>query len=168
MSTFYIGSIPCSDNDLRHYGIKGMKWGVRKEEDYHSDYSKEQRDRDKAVYGRGGVKRINKNMKKGDKISTARSKEADRINNARKSARVAGQVGATVGAIGGAIGGYYASKYLTRALGTKISAFNDPAVRMATSFAISAGASRVATQLGRYGGQSAAMVVRGYSPKKYR
>ena len=48
-----------------------MKWGVRKEEDYHSDYSKEQRDRDKTVYGRGGVKRINKNMKKGDKISTA-------------------------------------------------------------------------------------------------
>jgi hypothetical protein len=66
------------------------------------------------------------------------------------------------------VGGYYASKYLTRALGTKISAFNDPAIRMITGLAISAGASRVGTQLGRYGGQSVAMITSGYSPKKYR
>lgn len=168
MAIYYIGSVPYSDCDIYHYGVKGMKWGVRKEEQYHPDYSSDQRNRDKAVYGRGGVRRINKNMKRGDKISTARSKEATRINSARKHARVAGQVGSALGAIGGAIGGYYASKYVQKAFGTKISAFSDPTVSMAVTIAITAGAGAVGKQLGRYGGQSAAMAVRGYSPKKYR
>ena len=154
-------------NELSHHGVKGMKWGVRKN-NYNSKYSSEQRLRDRTVYGSGGVRRINKSMNKGHSISSARSKEASRINSARNRARIAGQAGKTVGQIGGAIGGYYGSKFIVAALKTKVSALNDPTVELAVRAAIAGGASSVSTQLGRYGGRSAAMVISGYSPKKYR
>lgn len=100
-------------NEIFHHGVKGMRWGVRKD-NYNSNYSSEQRLRDKTIYGSGGVKRINKSMNKGHSISSARSKEAARINSARNRARVAGQAGKTIGQIGGAIGGYYGSKFVTK------------------------------------------------------
>ena len=155
------------ENELIPHGVKGMRWGVRKD-NYNSNYSPEQRLRDKTVYGSGGVKRINKSMNKGHSISSARSKEAARINSARNRARVAGQAGKTIGQIGGAIGGYYGSKFVTKALKTKISALNDPTVEFAVQAAIAGGASSVATQLGRYGSRAAVMTASGYSPKKYR
>ena len=143
-----------------HYGVKGMKWGVRKEPQ-NSSYSEKQRKRDLEVYGRGGVKRINRSMNEGSSISGARSKEADRINNARRTATVAGQVGATAGQIGGAAAGVILSKYAK----TKIS---DEAMQAAATPAISFGASTVGKQLGRYGAQSVTMLMYGYSPSKYR
>lgn len=154
-------------NELSHHGVKGQKWGVRKEK-YNSNYSSEQRLRDKTIYGSGGVKRINRSMNKGHSISSARSKEAARINSARNKARVAGQAGKTIGQIGGAIGGYYGSKFITKALKTKISALNDPTVEFAVQAAIAGGASSIATQLGRYGSRSAVMLASGYNPNKYR
>ena len=161
MSIYYINS------ELSHHGVKGMRWGVRHDKQ-NSNYSSEQRLRDKTVYGSGGVRRINKSMNKGHSISSARSREAARINSARNKARIASQVGNTVGKVGGAIGGYYASKYVTRALSTKIEALNDPQVARAVNFAIAAGTSSVATQLARNGSRSAVMLAYGYNPRKYR
>ena len=137
-----------------------MKWGVRKEPQ-NSSYSEKQRKRDLEVYGRGGVKRINRSMNEGSSISGARSKEADRINKARRKATVAGQVGSTVGQMGGAAAGVILSKYAK----TKIS---DEALQAATTPAISFGASTVGKTLGRYGAQSVTMLMYGYSPSKYR
>ena len=145
---------------LIHYGVKGMKWGVRKEPQ-NSSYSEKQRKRDREVYGRGGVKRINRSMNEGSSISGARSKEAERINKARRTATVAGQVGATVGQMGGAAAGVILSKYAK----TKIT---DEALQAATTPAISFGASTVGKTLGRYGAQSVTMLMYGYSPSKYR
>lgn len=28
--TYYVGSIPCSSSDVKHWGLSGMKWGVRR------------------------------------------------------------------------------------------------------------------------------------------
>lgn len=180
-------------NELYHFGIKGMKWGVRRYQNedgsltsagkkrYSSDswnknYSVTQRRRDQRMYSRGAVKRINKEMNRyGETLQGARSYEADRINSTRRSARVAGQigsaVGATAGAVGGAIGGYVGSKAVERWL-SKRGVYIPPEVRMmaiaGTSAAIAKGASEVGKQLGRYGGQSATMAARGYKPSKFR
>lgn len=149
---------------LAHHGIKGMKWGVRKSR-YNSNYSQEQRARDKQVYGRGGVRRINRSMNRGTPISGARSREADRIYNARKVARVAGLV------TGAALVGVVAYKH--RDIGLKV---GSAIIRRTGSKTLAAAgisvssfaAINVANQLGRYGGESIAMLMQGYSPTKRR
>lgn len=41
MSTYYIGSMTFSDgSDILHYGVKGMRWGVRNEAKIRSHYNK--------------------------------------------------------------------------------------------------------------------------------
>ena len=157
------------NDELYHHGVKGMKWGVRKDRGslsgggskWNSNYSETQRTRDRAIYGRGGVRRINKSMNNGQTVSGARSIEAARINSARRKAQVAGQAGATVGQIGGAVAGLVLSKYAKQ----KIS---DESMQMAVTPIISYGASTVAKQLGRYGAQDMTMMLYGYSPSKYR
>ena len=156
-----------SQDYLMHYGVKGMKWGVR--HDPNTNYGQDQRRRDRRVYGNGGVKRINKHMNRGETISGARSIEADRINNARRRARVGGQVGNVVGSVGGGLAGLYGSKYVVNYLNKQIpGSMNDPAARMIVSGAVSAGAAKVGQQLGRYGGQSISMIMSGYNYSKFR
>lgn len=100
------------DDYLTHYGVPGMKWGRRKNENYSSD----QRARDSQIYGNSGVKRINKNMNKGESVSTARSREKTRrdtvtekavdIRGRSEMARVQKQfIGGVVGAAAGRVAG---------------------------------------------------------------
>lgn len=150
MPNYY--AIVYSGNELSHYGVPGMKWGVRKD-GWNKGYSEDQRKRDLRIYGRGGVRRINKSMNKyGDSISGARSSEARRIGRARKASRVGGQIGTVAGGIAGFIAGQ------------KISAKIPPEFR----FQVAAGSAAVGTQLGRYGGQAIGMIAYGYSPDKFR
>lgn len=65
-------------SEIAHYGVKGMHWGVRKK---HNDapnprYSERRRAEDKQIYGKGGVKRINRRMNKGQKLAKAQQREA--------------------------------------------------------------------------------------------
>ena len=115
---------------LIHYGVKGQKWGRRNWQNYdgsytvagrqhygignrrivgsniNKNYSVKQRNRDRSLYGKGGVKRINRSMNKGNSISGARSQEATRIHQARARATRAGRVGSVIGGIAGyTIGG---------------------------------------------------------------
>ena len=145
---------------LIHYGVKGMKWGVRHD---NPNYSSEQRKRDRSIYGRGGVRRINRRMNKGSGILGARSKEADRIYRHRRAGVYTGKAGSIVGGVGGAVIGYKAANAVLKKYGT-----GDPSVDRTISLAVSLGVSSAASSLGRSGGQSLAMITGGYSPSKFR
>lgn len=179
-----------SNNELYHYGILGQKWGRRnyqyedgsltpegrthygvgdsRKNRENPRYSSDQKKRDRSVYGRSGASRIEKRVNKGESISGARSREADRINSARRTAQAAGAVGRTIGEVGGAIAGFMMSKKATDALATKFDVVNDPTVNLAVRAAISAGASKVGKLIGSEGGRSIGMLAYGYDPQKYR
>jgi hypothetical protein len=95
-------------SELYHYGIKGQKWGIRRYQNedgtltpegkkrylnpdgsYNDlavkelkiqagNYSKQQRTRDKKLYGKGAEKRINERMAKGESVQSARHDEVIR------------------------------------------------------------------------------------------
>ena len=163
---------------LAHHGIKGMKWGLRRfrnedgtlTEAGKKRYSDDQFKRDKSVYGRAGAKRIQKRVEKnGESVSGARSKEATRINSARRRGLVLGQAGAAVGGVGGAIGGAIASKYVRKILSEKSGIdLSDPSVAFAVGASISAGVAKVGETLGREGGRAVGMLSGGYNPNKYK
>lgn len=163
---------------LYHYGIQGQRWGQRRfqNEDgtytdegkrrrrnnsYNLNYSEEQRARDKRVYGRGGVRRINRHMNEGDGVATARSREASRINSTRRAAKVGGNIGALTGSMGG----YLASKKYTDSLIQKLGLpTDDPTIQLMVSGAMTAAGGA----LGRIGGKSVTMIGAGYDPRKFR
>ena len=101
---------------IEHHGIRGQRWGRRRYQDleghytaegrerygigdgmpYHNlnykpgdapNYSKAQRTRDQALYGRGAVKRINKRMLNGEGVQGARRYEVERIEGGWHSSR---------------------------------------------------------------------------------
>lgn len=77
-------------DELYHFGIKGMKWGVRKSAKSskaqlnkpNADYTSRQHITDRASYGKKGVKRINRRMNKGQ--SHFRAATTEMISQAAK------------------------------------------------------------------------------------
>lgn len=116
---------PYNDSYLAHYGVKGMKWGVRRQrrraaarkdrnawrsmskkerkanrDKYNKRYSKDDRDADKATYGSGGVKRINRRMNKGQSYARAYLTEAARTSAIGTGVSVAALAGLELYSIG--------------------------------------------------------------------
>lgn len=94
------------DIELYHYGVKGMKWGIRKNSRPNENYSEKQRKQDRAFYGKGGERRINKKLNKGSNLKTARHYEVERRErnekmkrSIKKGAKKATKVVSTVGSL---------------------------------------------------------------------
>ena len=109
------------DDYLAHYGMLGMKWGVRNDvsskKSSNKDYSANQRKRDQQVYGSRGEKRINKAMNQGDSISVARGREKhkrDKVLGRNKYTRIAGK---TAGGVAGIVAGQYGGKAVRKVVG---------------------------------------------------
>lgn len=105
MSDYIIRNGTLMSAELYHHGVKGMKWGVRKKRANHNkDYSDKQRKQDRAFYGKGGEKRVNKKMNEGYGLRGARHFEAERKERndkrkkiAKKAAKITASALGTVG-----------------------------------------------------------------------
>ena len=114
-----------SEDYLIHYGILGMKWGVRKknynfiksmvnkqqkykgEVKWNKSYKKEDRTMDRFTFGKNGTKRINNRMNKGQSYKKAYAIEL-------------GRSAATIALISLAVGDYATGGAMHRAAGKKI------------------------------------------------
>lgn len=77
---------PTLEVSLTHFGVKGMKWGVRKkqEQPLHSSYSKTQYESDRLKVGRGGANRINEKLHAGVDHETALKNEKSSLKKKQR------------------------------------------------------------------------------------
>lgn len=74
MPTYLIEPKPSLD-DLAHHGVKGMHWGIRRNEPTNARYTPNSQAQDRQTYGKAGVKRINRRMNKGQSRKKAQNRE---------------------------------------------------------------------------------------------
>lgn len=164
------------DDELMHYGKKGMKWGKRT----NPNYTSQQIHRDIQVYGARGAKRINKMLNEGDQISTARSYEKTRRDNVIARNKYVRQTGKIIGGVTGAGVGIISSIGLARLASSRkgqavaskllgnqygqlaVAALNNP-IAMAT---ISAGSAKIGTLLSGDIAVGINMRANGYNPNR--
>ena len=107
-------------NELYHHGIKGQKWGVRRYQNADGtrtsagraqqakNYSAQQRQRDRKIYGSGAEHRINKRMLNGESIQSARHNEVERKARIDSGKKIAKTVAKSALVVGGAAAIAYA------------------------------------------------------------
>lgn len=85
MATYYIGNIPYGDKELYHFGIKGMKWGVRRYQNEDGSLTEAGK---KRYYRDGGLTK--KGLKKldVDAYNSHQAREAQRVKDEEKAAEV--------------------------------------------------------------------------------
>ena len=84
-----------TEDELIHYGVPGMKWGIRKAQS--KNYTDNAVKRDRALYGDKAVRRINKYMLKGDDYMTARHKMGNREYKKGRLLNLAGKIAVPAG-----------------------------------------------------------------------
>lgn len=183
-----------SHTELYHHGILGQKWGIRRYqnedgtltpegEERYRNYSKKQRAQDRQMYSRGAERRIEKAINRGEGLKGARSREADRIEKYRQSARTNAKIGKVVGTVAGvagvALGTYAINKVLKSpvVVDTPFNRFvrsNASYINMGKQYLpgilATAGVSAAAIggSIGSKAGKYGTMAVGGYKPEKYR
>ena len=50
-------TLPDYQNELYHFGVKGMKWGIRRSDTYNESYTRKQRKYDRTMYGNSSEKK---------------------------------------------------------------------------------------------------------------
>lgn len=167
------------DNELAHYGVKGMKWGKRR----NPDYTDQQVKRDVQVYGKRGASRINKSLNDGNSISVARGDEKtrrDRVMGKNKYVRQGGKAAAAVGGVAAAnvaISGLRKATYTaagqrflnsTLGSGAGMAAMRvaDIASSPAARVVVSAGAAKVGSMLAGDAAVGLNMRLHGYDPNR--
>lgn len=177
-----------NNRELFHHGIKGQKWGIRRYQDqdgsltnagktrYNKHYTKQDRLIDESVYGKSGVKRINRSMNKGNSIEKSRSKETQRLYSAKVRASNGIVVGGTAGALAGwGIGeiGYSTLKYAMRYSSNKTmnqiakTLDNNVYADLTAHILAMTGSTQIGGAIGRKAGKTAGMRSKGYSSKLY-
>jgi hypothetical protein len=81
---------PENPEDLLHFGVRGMHWGVRKNKPMHADYGSSSQAYDRKNFGKGAVDRINNRMHDGKTIKEARTAEYKFRKNRRRKIIIAG------------------------------------------------------------------------------
>ena len=186
-----------SHTELYHHGILGQKWGIRRYqnedgtltpegEERYRNYSKKQRAQDRQMYSRGAERRIEKAINRGEGLKGARSREADRIEKYRQSARTNAKIGKVVGTVAGVAGVALGTYAINKVLGSPfadadLAVYRSLSIGSDTSY-ISIGkeqllgilatagvsAAAIGGSIGSKAGKYGTMAVGGYKPEKYR